>query len=185
MVFFIHGGMLVSLLQRLILVNLLIPSMALAATQGSLGTTSTGTVTVSITIPALVQISGLSDLTIASASSFPATASTTACIYSNVASPLGSYYVTASSANGSAGVFKVKDSGTDYITYTAYWTDTVETKELASGTKTAQRAGGNSTALDCGSSSNANFNISIAATDVQTVPAATYTDTVTLLISPS
>ena len=64
--------------------------------------------TVSVVIPALVQISGLSDITLAPISfGSPVTGATTACIYTNVINPLGSYYVTAISTNASAGVFRV------------------------------------------------------------------------------
>lgn len=164
------------------------PSWIFAATQGTLGITSTGTVNVSITIPALVQITGLSDITLGSTTAFPATGSTTACIYSNVASPLGSYYVTATSQNTSGTDFRVKDSGTDYIVYSAYWNNSSaasQTTALTSGTKTAQQTGGSAVSLTCGGSANANFNISFSSSQVQGAPAATYTDVVTLLITPT
>lgn len=176
------------LITTFFLYSTLTPFLAFSATQGTLGATSTGTVAVSITIPALVQISSLADITLGSTSTFPATGNTTACIYSNVASPLGSYYVTASSANVSAGAFRVKDSGTDYITYSAYWNNTAaatQTTALVSGTKTAQQTGGSAVSLTCGGSPNANFNISFSAAQVTGAPAAAYTDTVTLLITPT
>ncbi|WP_115711825.1 hypothetical protein [Legionella sainthelensi] len=169
-------------------IALILPTLVFAATQGTLGSTSTGTVNVSITIPALVQITGLSDITLGSTSSFPATGNTTACIYSNVATPLGSYYVTATSQNTSGTDFRVKDSGTDYIVYSAFWNNTsaaAQTTALTSGTKTAQQTGGSAVSLTCGGSSNANFNISFSASQVQGAPAATYTDVVTLLITPT
>ena len=184
-----HGATIMHLLLKIIYtVSLVIPSLIFAATDGSLGTTSTGTVVVSITIPALVQITGLSDITLGSASTFPVTGNTTACIYSNVASPLGSYYVTASSLNTSGADFRVKDSGMNYITYSAYWHNTsaaTQTTALTSGTKTAQQTGGSAISLTCGGGANANFNINFSETQVQAAPAATYTDTVTLLITPS
>lgn len=177
------------LLYRVIsFINILIPSLAFAATQGTLGTTSTGTVNISITIPSLVQITGLNDIALGSTSSFPATGNTTACIYSNVASPLGSYYVTATSQNTSGTDFRVKDSGTDYIGYSAYWNNSSaasQTTVLTSGTKTTQQLGGNSTSLTCSGTPNANFNISLTSTQVAGAPAATYTDTATLIVSPT
>jgi len=166
----------------------LLPSFVFAASPGTLGTTSTGTVNISITIPALVQITNLSDITLGSTSSFPASGNTTACIYSNVASPLGSYYVTASSVNTSGSDFRVKDSGTDYIIYSAYWNNTSspsQTTTLTSGTKTAQQTGGSAVSLSCSGSSNANFNINFTAAQVQGAPAASYSDVVTIVISPT
>ncbi|WP_133139417.1 hypothetical protein [Legionella genomosp. 1] len=176
-------------LQRLMLLVVLTGSFnAFAATDGTLGTTSTGTVNVSITIPALVQISGLADIALGTPVAFPVTGNTTACIYSNVASPLGSYFVTATSNNASAGAFRVNDGGTNFITYSAYWNNTsaaTQTTLLTSGTKTAQQTGGNAVSLTCGGTPNANFNISFSAAQVAGAPAATYTDTVTLLITPT
>lgn len=169
-------------------VNMVFLPPVFAASQGTLGATSTGIVSISITIPSLVQVSSLSDITLGSTSSFPATGSTTACIYSNVASPSGSYYVTATSSNTSGTDFRVKDSGTDYIVYSAYWNNAssaTQTTTLTSGTKTAQQTGGSATSLTCGGTPNANFNISFSASQVQGAPAATYSDTVTLVISPT
>lgn len=170
------------------LLNFLIPSFVFAATPGTLGTSSTATINISITIPSLVQISGLTDITLGSTSSFPATGNTTACIYSNVASPLGSYYVTASSTNTSGTDFRVKDSGTDYIVYSAYWNNTSsasQTTSLTSGTKTAQQTGGSAVSLTCGGTANANFNVNFNSSQVQGAPAASYSDVVTLIISPT
>jgi len=168
----------------------LLPSYVFGATQGALGTTSSGTVNVSITIPALVQISGLSDITLGSASSFPAIGSTTACVYSNVASPLGSYFVTVTSSNASGGNFRVKDSGTDFIVYSAFWSNTITVNQtppsLGSGTKTAQQTGGSATSVTCSpAGANANFSVSFNSTQVEGAPAAAYSDTVTILISPT
>lgn len=168
--------------------NLFFLSSVFAATQGTLGTTSTGTVGVSLTIPALVQITGLSDIVLGSVSSFPATGNTTACVYSNVVSPAGSYFVTASSANVLAGAFRVNDGGTNFITYSAYWNNAsaaTQTTALTSGTKTAQQTGGSALLLNCGGGSNANFNISFSAVQAQAAPPGAYTDTVTIVISPT
>lgn len=171
-----------------LLVPFILSKPAFSATQGTLGATSTGTVNVSITIPSLVQISGLSDITLGSTSTFPATGSSGACIYSNVVTPLGSYYITATSLNSTGTNFRVKDSNTDYITYSAYWNNTAtatQTTALASGTKSAQQTGGSAVSLTCAGTANANFNIGFSAAQIQGAPAATYTDVVTLLITPS
>ena len=160
---------------------LLIPTSCVYAANPS-------TTTVSVTIPALVQISGLSDITL-SPTNFgsPITGATTACIYTNVINPLGSYYVTATSANTSSGAFRVAN-GTNFVPYIAFWSPTsspTQTTALTSGVKTAQQSGGSSSSLTCGGTPNANFNLSLSSTQVAGFPAATYTDTVTLVISPS
>jgi hypothetical protein len=144
--------------------------------------------TVSVTIPQLVQISGLSDITLAPTNfSSPVTGNTTVCIYTNIISPLGGYYITATSANASSGAFRVANGGS-YITYNAFWNTTsspTQTVSLSSGVKTAQQLGGNSSSLTCSGTANANFNISIPASNVAGILPGTFTDTVTLLVSPS
>lgn len=179
-----------SSVKLLILLNSLTSFSVFAATQGTLGATSSGTVGVSITLSSLVQITGLTDITLGTVSTFPATGNTTACVYSNVASPLGAYFVTATSANASAGAFRVSDgAGTPkFITYSAFWNNAAaaaQTTTLTSGTKTAQQTGGSAVSLTCGGTPNANFNLSFSAAQVQGAAAATYTDTVTLLITPT
>ncbi len=164
------------------------PSSVFAATQGTLGTTSTGTVNISITIPSLVQICGLNDITLGTTSTFPATGATTAAIYSNTASPAGSYLVTASSANASGTTFQVAN-GSHVIAYSAFWGNTSATSPsiaLQSGVQTVRQTGGsNSNSFSCSTSANANFNISFTAAQVQGAPPSlTYTDTVTILINP-
>lgn len=146
------------------------------------------TSTIAITIPALVQISGLNDISLSPTNfSSLVTGNTTACIYTNNITPLGSYFITATSMNASAGAFRVI-SGGKFITYSAYWNNTsspTQTTVLSSGTKTAQQSGGSSTSLSCGGSANANFNISLSAAQVTGAAPAIYTDTVTLVVSPS
>lgn len=156
------------------------------ALDGSLGTTSSGQVAVSITIPALVQISELTPITLAPTSFGSAVSgNTTACIYSNVTA--GEYFVTATSANATTGTFNVK-SGANLIAYSAYWNNAqaaTPTTSLTSGAKTAGITNGSTTSLTCNGTPNANFNVSFNATQVAGAPSGTYTDTVTLLITPA
>lgn len=171
-----------------LVVSLMSTTVSFSATDGTLGTTSTGTVVVSLTIPALVLITGLANITLTPTNFVaPVTGATTACIYSNVVTPLGSYYVTASSANGLAGAFRV-NNGTNFITYSAFWNNAAaaaQTTALTSGTKTAQQTGGSAVSLTCGGNPNANFNVSFSSAQVAGAAPLTYTDTVTLLITPT
>jgi len=163
------------------IVLLLLPSTCLHAANPS-------TATISVTIPALVQISGLSDITLAPTNfGSPVTGATTICIYTNVITPLGSYYITATSANASSGLFRVAN-GANHITYSAFWNSTsspTQTVSLSSGVKTAQQLGGDSSSLTCGGTPDANFNISISSSNVAGVLPGTFTDTVTIVVSPS
>lgn len=144
--------------------------------------------TVSVTIPAIVQISGLSDITLTPTNfSVPVTGSATACIYTNVINPLGSYYITATSSNAISGTFRAIN-GANYLSFNAFWNSTsspTQATPLTSGIKSTQQTGGNGSSLTCSGTPNANFNISISNIQLAGVSAATYTDTVTLLVSPS
>ena len=144
--------------------------------------------TISATIPAFVRVSSVSDI-ILSPITFdsPIIGNTSVCIYSNTITPLGSYYVTAISANASGGSFRISN-GASFIEYSAYWNTTSapsQTTALVSGTKTGQLLGASGTSLNCGGSNNANFNIQISTAQISGKPPATYTDVVTLLISPT
>lgn len=144
--------------------------------------------TISVTVPGLVQISGLSNISLSPTNlSSPVTGATTACIYTNTISPLGSYYVTATSANASAGLFRVVNGG-NFIAYSAFWntnSSPTQSVSLTSGTKTAQQNGGSSTSLTCSGIPNANFNVRFTSAQIAGAKPATYSDTVTLVISPS
>lgn len=146
------------------------------------------TSSISVIVPAIVQISNLSDITLTPTNfTSAATGNTSICIYTNTISPLGSYYVTASSTNASAGIFRAS-TGSAFISYSAFWNNTSaasQTVSLTSGTKTAQQTGGNGTSLTCSGGANANFNISLSSAQVTGASPGSYTDTVTLLISPS
>lgn len=143
---------------------------------------------ISVTIPALVQLSGLNNITLLPINfSSPITGNTTACIYTNITTPLGSYYITATSANASAGTFRVNNAS-KYVTYSAYWNNSsaaLQSTPLTSGVKTAQQTGGSTTSLTCGGIPNANFNISFSTAQITGASPLTYTDTVTLMISPT
>lgn len=173
-------------LKSLLIVGLFIPNALFSATQGTLGTTSTGSVVVTITVPSLVSISGLTDITMAPTSLGTATGNTTACIYSNLTG--GNYFVTATSTNAAAGQFRAIASGGATIAYSAYWNNAAaasQTTTLVSGTKTAVQTGASTTSLTCGGTANANFNISLSAAQAAGVVQGTYTDTATLLITPT
>jgi hypothetical protein len=156
-----------------------------AAADGSLSSTSTGTTVITITIPALVQISGLSDITLNPATiDTDVAGSTTACIYSNQSATPGGYVVTATSGTGGAGSFLTTD-GSNNLAYTATWNDGSGAVSLTSGTTLTGQTGADQTQVDCSGGSNATFAINFAAANMQGVPQGTYTDTVTLLIEPT
>jgi len=151
-----------------------------AATQGTLGSTSTGSIDINATIPNLAQISRLDDINLGSWSGVDLNGSESFCVFSSTRS----YTITATSANASGTVFRLKDSGTNYIAYNVSWTDTSPaTVALASGTASgAQQA--SATAVNCGGADNTTVSINVPTANIAAVPAGSYSDTLTLLVTP-
>jgi hypothetical protein len=164
---------------------------AMAATQGTPGPTSAGTVTINATITPEVNITDLNDFT------FTATALRTAlntgadatqfdgvCVWSN--NPGGSYFITAT-GNGSGNAFRLTD-GTRTLTYTVQWADNsvgTNMTALTSGVKSSafsSPAG----APDCSGSPRQSLRITIANAAIAGMEASTtYTGVLTLLVSPN
>lgn len=158
-------------------------SLAYAASQGTLGTTSTGTIQINASKTSAVMISGLADITFPASSTTPAPASQTACLYSTT----GSYTIQATSGNAQGLQFRLKDGGTDYIKYSTDWfnattggTDT----SLNSGQTSGTISGANTTSTNCGGGTNARVQITIDSTTFGSAPTGAYNDTLTLLVSP-
>ncbi|MDR2901975.1 MAG: hypothetical protein LBU87_02555, partial [Lactobacillales bacterium] len=98
-----------------------LPSNIRAATQGTLGLTSIGSVTVTVTINQAMMISNLSDISFSytPGAGTNQTPSVNVCVYTNTTA--GTYYITATSANQSAGTFRVASAAPAYIPYTLQW----------------------------------------------------------------
>jgi hypothetical protein len=156
---------------------------------GDLGATSTGTVDVEVSISDLVRISGLVAMTGNTYTPGSAvTDSTPVCIYRNGAP---NYEITVSSANG-AGTDFFLDSGTDEVVYVVTFNDGVGgATDLNNATLESSFQAANQTSIDCltGAGGNATLAISVPETDatfngLAEVPAATYTDELTILVAP-
>jgi len=165
---------------------------ALAATQGTLGATSTGSVNISITKSVQAQISDLSDMTLANWSvGDPAvTLFSNACIYSST----GSYKVTAT-GSGVANIFTIS-SGLNTIPYTVTWNAGGAGSLANTGTaltanvQSSSFSNANSASATCsgGGASNDTARVIINITQANMNSAASsatpYTGTLTMLITP-
>lgn len=167
------------------MVSMVMGSAAMAATQGTLGATSSGTSVVSISKGHLVRISDIADFTFGAQTSTPAKSNDNICIYSTS----GSYTVTASSANGSGSLFRMADSGaTNFVNYTVEWNNaasgtsgTALTNTVASATQT----GADTSSTTCSGSTNARLFVQVDNTTFTAAPSGvSYTDTLTLLVAP-
>lgn len=170
-----------------------IPVFLYAASQGSIGTTSTGTTDITLTISDLVDITALTDINVTPSDySVDNTGYTNACIYSNQTTIPGGYAVTVTSANATGTTFRTRKGATaDYAVYTATWDDdpqgTPSPTSLDSGVKLTGQTGADQGDITCAGTSgyNARFEITFTAAVLQAAPAGTYTDTATIVISPT
>ena len=168
------------------LLTLAAGSAANAATQGSLGTTSTGTVGVSVSVPNRVQISGLTD--VAFINQDPSVAASNAqnvCVWSNTSTR--GYNVTAS-GSGTAGAFTLANASLT-VPYSVEWAGSSGASSgtaLASGTAlTGLTSTATNATCSAGAASTASLIVKIASSNLQSMQASTsYTGTLTLVVAP-
>jgi hypothetical protein len=161
-------------------------SAAQAATDGSLGTTSTGTVQVSVSVPNRVQISGLAD--VAFTNQDPSVAELDAqdvCVWSNTGTR--GYNIKAT-GNGASGAFTLASGGFT-VPYSVQWAASSGASSGTALTAGTALTGLTSTAAssDCssGPANTASLIVGITAPNLQSMRAATsYTGTLTLLVAP-
>ncbi len=154
---------------------------AFAASQGSIGSTSTGTTDISLTIDPLVRITGMSDIGLGTFNGTDDISGTDdVCVYSNTS---GNYMITAS--DGDADGFKLVNGGAS-IVYEVKWNDQdADTTALVDGTQfaTAQN-NASTTTSDCGGGTNATIKIAVTAANMLLVVPNVYTATLTILVEP-
>ncbi|MBV1916579.1 MAG: hypothetical protein KUG65_00730 [Sphingomonadaceae bacterium] len=157
-----------------------------AATQGSTGATSTGTVVITASVPPRARISGLSD--VAFLNQDVVTAASNAqdvCAWSNTATK--GYTITAS-GSGAANAFTLAN-GLLTAPYSVQWNDSSGQTSGTALTATTAAAGLTSTATNqncaSGPSSSASLIVGMSTADLSTMQASTvYTGTLTLLMTP-
>ncbi len=170
-----------------------IATQALAATQGTLGATSTGSANISVTKSVQAQISDLSDMTLSnwSIGGGAVTLYSNVCVYSST----GSYYVTAS-GSGTSNAFTIASSSRT-LPYSVTWnaggagaignTGTSLTAATQSASPFANAATASATCSGGGASNDtARVVVGITSTDMTaaTASATPYTGTLTMLITP-
>ena len=159
---------------------------AMAATQGTLGATSTGTVAISASVPNRARITGLSD--VAFTNQDPNTVASNAqnvCVWSNTATK--GYTVTAS-GSGTSSAFTLAN-GLLTVPYSVAWnaaSGATTGTALATGTASAGLV---STATQqicsAGPATTSSLVVGITTADLGGMQAATsYTGTLTLVVTP-
>ena len=166
--------------------GLLAAGAAMAASQGSLGATSTGSISIGASVPNRVQLSGLTDVSFANQD--PATAAASpqnVCVWSNTSTK--GYNVTAS-GSGTASAFTLAN-GALTVPYSVEWAQTSGQSSGTALTTGAALTGLKSTATNAlcasGPSSTASLIVKMSTASLQTMQAATtYTGTLTLVVAP-
>lgn len=160
---------------------------ALAATQGSLGSTSTGSVTITATVPNRAQLTALSDISFTNADpSTAATNSQSVCAWSNTATK--GYSITAT-GSGTGGAFTLASGALTPVPYSVQWNQSTGQSSGTSLTTATALGSLVSTATkptcNSGPSTTSSLIVTIGASDLQDMVAATsYTGTLTLLMTP-
>lgn len=182
----IGSAVLKASLSAAVMLAAIVSSSAQAATQGTLGATSTGTVTITASVPNRARITGLTD--VAFALQDPNTAASNAqnvCVWSNTATK--GYTVTAT-GSGVTSAFTLAN-GSLTVPYSVAWNAASgQTSGTALATGTAS-AGLVSTAVQQSCSTapltTQSLVVGISTTDLGTMQAlTTYTGTLTLVVTP-
>ena len=166
------------------LVAFVMPQSGRAASDGTLGTSSSGSASISVTIPNLILISGMADIGFGTYSGVgDLNQNEDICIYTNKAA--GTYRVTGSGSGG-GGAFTLSD-GTNTLAYNVFYNDVTGTtgeQQLTSGTPLGSQNGANTTSQNCGGSNDANYHVQILGTNLLAAPSGAYSGTLTLLVEP-
>ena len=159
---------------------------AYAATQGTLDTTSQGSVQVSIAIPERVNISGLSDFNFGQyTGSGDLQADADICIYSNT--PTAGYSIRFR-GSGASHAMQVDDGSGNTIAYTTNFNPTIGIVGNAQAIPNTNytHTGANTQAVDCSIGGNSgNIQINMLEANLQAAPNGNYTGTLTILVEPN
>ena len=163
-----------------------VPASA-APTQGTLGATSTGSITINVSVPSRVQITGLSDVNFTNVD--PAVTATNAqsnCVWSNTATK--GYTITAS-GSGTAGAFTLGSGVLTPVAYTVQWNQSTGQSSGTALTPATASSTFNSTATTptclTAPATSSSLVVSIASAQLLNMASlTTYTGTLTLLVSP-
>jgi hypothetical protein len=155
---------------------------AFAATQGTLGATSQGTLNITLTINNLVQISALDDIALGA---YTGVANMTGvddlCVYSNT----GAYRITAT-GNGVGSAFHLIGPATAAVPYTVEWADAAGagTGDLLTTNTPLAGQSGTITTPNCNGGNNARVLVTVNSTDLAPAPAGSYAGVLTLVVAP-
>ena len=160
---------------------------AQAATDGSLGATSTGTVTINASVAPRVQISKLSDVTFNAVDAGTAQSNAqNICVWSNTS---GRKYNITATGNGASNAFTLASGGRAPAAYTVEYANTANATTTAAPTAGTVLAGQSTAATSptcaTGAATSATLVVKMSTAVLQTMQAgAAYTGVLTLVVAP-
>ncbi len=158
----------------------IIGNSAFAANQGALGGTSSGDLTISMTTEDQIQISNLEDIALADSGSGDFVGNSSACIYRN---GTGAYTLTAI-GSGASNAYTLSDGSTNSLAYALTYDDGTGAQTMSAAAALTGRINADTASKSCASGNNGSIDVTVAAADLDAVPAGTYTGTLTLTVSP-
>ena len=167
--------------------GLLVTEPAAAATDGTFGATSTGTVGINASVPGRVRISKLADIDLTNLDpTVAASRAQNVCVWSNTSTR--GYTVTAT-GSGASNAFTLASGALPVVPYTVQWAQTSGqssgTSLLAGTALGGQTSGAINSDCSAGPSSSASLVVSVASSDLQGMTAGvTYNGTLTLVVAP-
>lgn len=164
--------------------GLIMSSAVFGASDGVIGTTSTGSSDISVTLPKLILARSFANFSLGSYSGLgDLNANDDLNISTNYGSGAQTYQVTPA-GTGVAGAFTVTD-GSQTIAYNAYYNDATGTVgRVALSNGVALTAQGNSATTLAAATLNANLSVEMVEANLQAVSAGVYTGTITLVFAP-
>lgn len=167
------------------LVVLLASSTSWASTDGTIGSTSTGSSNLSVTVPKLIRVRGFQDFT---PSIYSGTGTRSDSGNLNISTNYGTsgrtYSVTAT-GSGTGGAFTTSDGLGNTLAYSAFYnqvTGITGRVTLTAGTTLTGRTGA-AKPLSI-TTPNANLSINFTQANLQAAEAGTYTGVLTLVVTP-
>ena len=160
---------------------------AFAASQGTLGATSTGNITITASVPSRAQLTGLVDVTFTNQDpASDAQRNQNVCVWTNTT---GKSYTIRASGSGGAGNLFTLTNGTGTVPYTVEWAATsgqTSGTQLATGVASAT-LGSSAINPTCSAAplTTSSLIIKMTSADLLTMTAgSSYTGTLTLLVTP-
>lgn len=161
----------------------LISTSAFAATDGSMGSTSTGQIDLDLEVLDSVEITALNDIDFGQyggTDTGDINAGDAYCVFVNGGDD---YNITPTSSNGKFSLVGVLGDEIDYtVKLNGAATGAASASAVSYNSASATFSGSN--ARDCSSADNASVDVSITEAEIRTASTDTYSDTLILLVSP-